>query len=92
MENGSDKGVCMPGMHGCGQMSCGCGHHHRHALKWLIKIAVLVIVFSFAFKMGELKGMLQGRGFYGYGHNSGMMYGNDYYQSQGSPAEGAPVQ
>ena len=64
-----------------GKSACGCGHDHAHVMKWLVKIALLVIVFSFAFKMGELKGMLENRGFMMRGYQPvGMMYryGTDY--------------
>ncbi len=75
MEN-TEKHTC--GMGGCGG-TCGCGHHHMHILKWILKIAVLVIIFSFAFRMGELRGMLESHGYGNFGHG-GMMYygyGND---------------
>ncbi len=72
MENIENKSC---GMCSCGG-NCGCGHHHKHMMKWLIKIALLVIVFCFAFKMGELKGMLEARGFGGYRYGPAMMYGN----------------
>lgn len=68
--------VCTNDM--CNEGGCGCGHHHMHILKWVIKIAILIIVFCFAFQMGELKGMLENRGFYaGNRHGGVMMYGND---------------
>lgn len=68
----------------------GCHHDHKHMMKWAIRIALLAVVFLFAFKMGELKGMLESHGEY-YGHRyygGGMMgvypadggyttYGND---------------
>ncbi len=72
MEN-KENNMC--GMSGCS--GCGCGHHHMHIMKWLIKIVVLVLIFSFAFKMGELKGMLESRGYDSYNRHfgGGMMYG-----------------
>lgn len=65
--------------------SCGCGHSHMHLLRWLIKIIILAIIFCFAFRMGEVRGMLGARGFdggnYRYGNRSMMYYGygNGYY-------------
>jgi hypothetical protein len=74
MEN-KETNVC--GMNGC--TGCGCGHHHMHIMKWIVKIAVVALIFSFAFKMGELKGMLESRGYdnsgYGHRYGGGMMYG-----------------
>lgn len=77
------------GNKGCGMGSCsgcGCGHHHMRIMRSLIKVALAVIIFSFAFKMGELKGMLESRGYEGgYYRGGGMMlYGNDRVFNQGT--------
>ncbi len=75
------KGMCAAG--GCGM--CGCGHSHKHLIKVLIKIAIVAAIFCFAFKMGELKGMLESRGgnFGGHGYYGDMMYGSAFDNTGG---------
>jgi hypothetical protein len=53
--------------------SCKCGVHHGYVLRKLLRLAVLVIVFCLAFKMGEMKGMLEANGFYGGARHGGTM-------------------
>ena len=83
---GSDMQVCNSWMCG-GMQSCGCDHGfngHGHLLKRLFKLIVVIFVVCMAFKLGELKGMLESRmDFGGYRHGSMMMYGNDYYDGYG---------
>ncbi len=95
MENNTQNTCAECANHNHGM--CGYGWHHMHGSKslivWLIKIAVLVLVFSFAFKMGELKGMLEAGGGYhhhGWGGNGGdMMYDQSYWD--GAPDSTAPA-
>ncbi len=96
MEN--EKNVC-GGEQMCGGCNHGCHHGHKHMMKWAVKIALLAVVFLFAFKMGELKGMLESRG-ESFGHRyygGGMMgvypadggyatYGNDVGAPDVGPA------
>lgn len=72
MEN-KENHVCGVNCPSCGH---GCAGNHLHTMKWVIKITVLVIIFCFAFKLGELKGMLESRGYGEYRNNTGakMMY------------------
>jgi hypothetical protein len=99
--NHSEKNVCLASgpscAHGCGCGNEGFGHGHHHMLKMLIKIAVLIVVFLFAFKMGELKGMLESghRGMFERRVYSPMMYGTDVGGEYGpgvtQPETSAPV-
>jgi hypothetical protein len=53
-KDGSCEG-CAVGM--CGGR-CGCGHHHN-PIKLLVKVILLIFVTCIAFKMGEVKGLLE---------------------------------
>ena len=80
-QKGSDTKVCNSWMCG-GAKACGCMggfDGHGHLLRSLIKLIIVVFIFCFAFKMGELKGMLESRGNdFGYRtQRGGMMYNND---------------
>ncbi len=77
MEN-KENHVCNMECGGCGH---GCNKNHLHVLKWVIKITILVIVFCFAFKIGELKGMLESRGYGDFRNHPGskMMYSGGTY-------------
>ncbi len=96
MEYKEGENMCGGAMGSCGGGCCGGGHGHKRALVWLVKIAILAIVFCFAFKMGELKGMLMGQGYFHHGlYGQGMMYGNDgnnwYGAEDGSVTSGTQV-
>ena len=79
-QQGENHNHKMGGMMCKGGM-CNCGNSHMYLLKWLLKVVLLVIVFCFAYKMGELKGMLESRGDYGMMgmHRGGMMYNDSGY-------------
>ena len=74
-----------------GRPDCAGRHGHRRMLHWLLKIIVLSIIFSLGVKFGELKGMLEARGYSGHYYGT-MMYGNDGNGYYGGPMMGIRAQ